>query len=82
VGQDDAGSGSLDVLRATRYAVVVIDEAAMVPNLDQVWQQTIRPMLTGLRSEAWFLSTPKSMNYFKVLFDRGQDPERQEWAAW
>ena len=34
------------------------------------------------RGGAWFLSTPKGMNYFKALFDRGQDPERKEWASW
>jgi len=22
------------------------------------------------------------MNYFKTLFDRGQDPERRDWACW
>jgi hypothetical protein len=73
---------SPDSGRGRAYAAVVIDEAAMVPNLEQVWQQTIRPMLTDLRGEAWFLSTPKGMNYFKALFDRGQDATREEWASW
>src|SRR5258707_1085606 len=34
------------------------------------------------RRWAWFLSTPKGMNYFKVLFDLGQDSERDDWASW
>src|SRR5713101_6864649 len=72
---------SPDAGRGRAYASLVVDEAAMVPNLDQAWQ-SIRPMLTDLRGEAWFLSTPKGMNYFKALFDHGQDPERQEWASW
>src|SRR5438874_12868817 len=72
---------SSDAARGRAYAVVVIDEAAMVGNLEQAWQ-SIRPTLTDLSGVAWFLSTPKGMNYFKVLFDRGQDPQRQEWASW
>jgi hypothetical protein len=68
--------------RGRKYALVVIDEAAMIPLLGEVWQQTIRPTLTDLQGSAWFLSTPKGMNYFKRLFDLGQDPERSDWASW
>src|ERR1035438_6839098 len=56
---------SADAGRRRKYAVVVIDEAAMVPALEQAWQQSIRPTLTDLKGCAWFLSTPKGMNYFK-----------------
>jgi len=73
---------SPDAGRGRAYAVVVVDECALVPNLEQAWQQTIRPMLTDTIGDAWFLSTPKGMNYFKTLFDRGQDPERKDWASW
>src|ERR1039457_5019494 len=72
---------SPDAGRGRAYATVVIDEAAMVSNLDEAWQ-SIRPMLTDLRGDAWFLSTPKGMNSFKTLYDRGQDPERAEWRSW
>jgi len=71
-----------DAGRGRGYALVVIDEAALVSNLEQVWQQTIRPMLLDLEGEAWFLSTPKGMNYFKSLFDLGQDSEQEEWVSW
>jgi len=73
---------SPDSGRGRAYAVVVIDESALVPNLEQAWQQTIRPMLTDYVGQAWFLSTPKGMNYFKTLFNLGQDPERTDWASW
>ena len=63
---------SPDSGRGRGYTLVVIDEAAMVANLEQAWQSTIRPMLSDRQGEAWFLSTPKGMNYFKMLFDRGQ----------
>lgn len=73
---------SSDAGRGRAYATVVIDEAAMAPNLEQAWQQSIRPTLTDFVGHAWFLSTPKGMNYFKSLFDRGQDVISAEWASW
>jgi hypothetical protein len=73
---------SPDSGRGRSYAVAVIDECAMVPDLEAVWQRTIRPMLTDHLGGAWFLSTPKGMNYFKTLFDRGRDPEQKEWSSW
>jgi hypothetical protein len=69
------------VIAARNYAAVVIDEAAMVANLEHAWQ-SIRPILTDLQGPAWFLSTPKGMSFFKMLFDRGQDSTRQDWASW
>src|SRR5271169_2777443 len=72
---------SVDAGRGRKYALVVVDEAAMIPDLDKAWQ-SIRPTLTDLQGTAWFLSTPKGMNDFKVLFDRGRDPEREDWASW
>ena len=72
---------SPDSGRGRAYAVAVVDECAMVPDLEEAWQQTIRPMLTDYQGEAWFLSTPKGIDYFKLLFDRGQDPELLEWAS-
>jgi hypothetical protein len=74
---DSADSG-----RGRKYSVVVVDEAAMIPSFQEAWQQSIRPTLTDLRGSAWFLSTPKGMNYFKTLFDHGQDPARKDWASW
>jgi hypothetical protein len=73
---------SPDSGRGRAYAVAVVDECALVRDLQEAWQQTIRPMLTDDQGHAWFLSTPKGMNYFKMLFDRGQDPEQTEWASW
>lgn len=68
--------------RGRKYAVAIIDEAAIVPNLLTVWQQVIRPTLTDLRGGAWFLSTPLGFTYFKTLYDMGQDPTRPLWKSW
>ena len=71
-----------DNARGRKYGLVVVDEAALVSQLEQVWQATLRPMLADLKGGAWFLSTPRGLNDFKRFFDRGQDPERREWASW
>lgn len=69
-----------DAGRGRKYALVVIDEAAMVRNLEEAWPAAIRPTLADLQGSAWFLSTPKGGNYFKTLFDRAlADPD---WARW
>lgn len=69
-----------DAGRGRKYALVVVDEAAMARNLEEAWTAAIRPTLADLSGKAWFLSTPKGGNYFKKLFDRaGTDTE---WARW
>lgn len=72
-----------DAGRGRAYSRVVIDEAALVPNFQQAWEQSVRPMLTDYSGSAWFLSTPKgTANYFHTLYQRGQDPHNEEWASW
>jgi phage FluMu gp28-like protein len=71
-----------DAGRGRKYRRVVIDEAAMVAKLPEAWQEAIRATLTDYQGDAFFLSTPKGLNYFKILFDYGHDPARGEWAAW
>jgi len=71
-----------DVARGRKYRTVVIDEAAMVRHLEEAWNAVLRPTLVDIRGGAWFLSTPKGLNYFKRLFDRGADPGYPDWAAW
>ena len=73
---------SPDGPRGRKYARVVIDEAAMVPSLEEAWERVIRPTLADLRGDAWFLSSPRGMNYFHTLYQRGQDPLRPTWRSW
>jgi hypothetical protein len=72
---------NVDAGRGRAYAAVVIDEAAMVANLERAWTQSIRPTLTDHRGEAWFLSTPQGLNYFHTLYQKGQRGEAG-WASW
>lgn len=55
--------------RGRKYNRVLIDEGAFVKDLKESWEKAIRPTLTDLRGDAWFLSTPNGKkNYFYTLF--------------
>lgn len=72
---------SLDDPHASRGRanhLVVVNEAASVPRLQEAWEQVIRPTLTDHRGAAWFLSTPRGFNYFKALYDRRDS----DWVSW
>jgi hypothetical protein len=73
---------SPDVARGRAYKRVVINEAAMIAGLQNAWEQVIRPTLADYQGDAWFPSTPKGFNYFKALYDRGQDSEQPDWKSW
>ena len=72
---------SSDAGRGRAYKCIVVDEAAMVADLENAWQQSLRPTLADYRGSAWFLSTPKgTANYFHTLCQRGQS--EPDWASW
>ena len=71
-----------DSARGRRYQRIVVDEAAMVPNLMDAWNFVLRPTLADWMGDAWFLSTPKGRNGFWQLWQLGQDDEAGEWASW
>lgn len=73
---------SPDSSRGRKYKRVVVDEAAMIPNFQEAWQAAIHPTLTDYQGDAFWLSTPKGMNFFKQGFDNGQDPLKENWASW
>lgn len=71
-----------DVARGRKYANAIIDEAAMVPKLMDIWQYAIRPTLADMVGEAWIMSTPRGRNGFWQMYQWGQDPAYPEWASW
>lgn len=73
---------SAETVRGRKYALALIDEAAMVPDLENAWSAVIRPTLTDYKGGADFYSTPKGLNYFYTLFTRGMDECNSEWTAW
>ena len=68
--------------RGRKYKRIVIDEAAMVPVLLDIWQLALRPTLTDLQGDAWFLSTPRGLNDFWMIFQWGQDSLQNHWMSW
>lgn len=71
-----------DGARGRAYARLLLDEAARVVRLEQAWNEVLRPTLTDFQGDAWFFSTPRGLNYFHTLWQRGQDPAQSEWASW
>jgi hypothetical protein len=70
-----------DAGRGRKYKRVVVDEAAMARALREAWPKSIRPTLTDLHGDAWFLSTPAGTDsYFRELHALADtDPD---WMAW
>jgi len=71
-----------DPARGRKYKRIVVDEAAMVPNLLDIWNQALRPTLADFAGESWWLSTPRGLNDFYVLYQRGQDELETDWQSW
>lgn len=58
-----------EAIRGRKYKRVVCDEVAIVKNFKKIWTKILRPMLTDLVGDAFFLSTPQGKsNYFYDLF--------------
>lgn len=66
-------------IRGRKYKRVVLDEVEVARLLKEAWENVIRPTLTDLKGDAWFLSTPKfGSTYFKKLC-KIQD---EQWMNW
>lgn len=70
-----------DAGRSRKYKRVIIDEGSVVRDLQQVWQDAIRPTLADLKGDAWFFGTPKGRNFFHQLYVRGENRE-EGWMSW
>lgn len=66
--------------RSRKYKRAIIDEAAFAKSLQQSWNEAIRPTLTDLKGDAFFMSTPKGKNDFYKFFMRGQSDN--DWMSW
>jgi phage terminase large subunit-like protein len=71
-----------DSARGRKYKRIIVDEAAMIPNLMDAWQYALRPTLVDYSGDAYFLSTPKGRGGFWQMWQWGQDPLQVEWASW
>lgn len=73
---------NIDSGRGRKYARVIVNEAGLVAKLGEAWNNAIRPTLTDLKGDAFFMGTPKGRNTFHALHCLGMDPQHDEWAAW
>jgi hypothetical protein len=67
-----------DSIRGKKFKRFIVNEAAFVPNLLEVFNLVIRPTLIDYEGEADFAGTPKGMNGFWQLFNQTGD----DWAKW
>jgi hypothetical protein len=68
-------------IRGRKYKRVVLDESAVARHLQEAWLKVIRPTLTDLQGDAWFLSTPKGKNnYFYELYNNKD--KYADWRSW
>ncbi len=65
-----------------KYALIVVDEAGIVPDLLERWQRALRPTLVDLAGKALFLGTPRGRRHgFVTLFAKGLSGEDPLWAS-
>ena len=72
--------GSENRFRGREYDVVIVDEAAYIPQLERKFEKAIGPTLVDREGSAWFFSTPNGYNDFWELYQRGEDPNT--WPDW
>lgn len=72
-----------NVGRSKRYKRVVIDEAAFITNLDDIFNKNIRATLVDWAGDCWIASTPNGQGDFKTMCEKG-DPTHKtydpEWS--
>jgi len=84
------GGGSIEVWsldnpdagRGRAYATLCVDEAAQIGDLKRIWEETLRSQLMFYRGSSWFASTPRGLNFFHELYQRGQNPEYEDFKSW
>lgn len=65
-----------------KYALIVVDEAGIIPDLLDMWQRALRPTLVDLGGKALFLGTPRGRRHgFVQLFNRGLLDNDPLWAS-
>ena len=69
-----------DSLRGEGLDLLIIDEAAMVPN--RAWNNELRPTLSDTLGDMVAISTPKGRNWFRDWFERGNTADHPDVASW
>ena len=69
-----------DSLRGEGLDFCVMDECAFMK--EDAWTHAIRPALSDRQGRAMFISTPKGRGWFWSLYQRGNDPNYDEYSSW
>lgn len=69
-------------IRGREYIRCIIDEAALIGNLKDIFKMIILPTLGTLQGDAWFFSTPRGFNDFYYYYALGQNPLFDDWMSW
>ena len=73
------GADNADALRGLYFDYVVMDEVAdMKP---YVWGEIVRPALADRKGKCLFIGTPKGMNLFFELYNRGNGTGEDGWKS-
>lgn len=62
---------ALHRVRGYEFDELIVDEAAYIPDLENEWNLSLRPLLMKTRGNVIFISTPKGKNFFYSLFQKG-----------
>ena len=66
-----------DSLAGEANDLVIVDEAALTPNIYDIWVQMIKPTLMDKEGGAIFISTPRGRNSFYKMYLMGQKGKKQ-----
>ena len=73
------GADNAEALRGLYFDYVVMDEVADMKPF--VWGEIVRPALADRKGKCLFIGTPKGMNLFFELYNRGSADGKKTWAA-
>jgi hypothetical protein len=68
--------------RSRHYKRVIVDEAALVPDFDKIWNEAILPTLLDMGGDGVIGSTPKGHNGFWRMYTLGMDPNNPDWKSY
>lgn len=68
------GADNAQALRGLRFDGIVLDEVADMKS--EVWDEIVRPALADRNGWAIFIGTPKGVNLFSELYERGLHPDK------
>jgi len=69
-------------IRGRKYKRIIIDEAALIIALRQIFKLILLPTVGDLMGDVWFFSTPRGFNDFHYYYELGKNPIFGDWNSW